>query len=112
MAEVIWGHKGRANPIPIARLCTIMGLSERSVKALKQALIVTHKMRIGALRGGGQSGYFTIVDAQDLMVTIGSYQGQIIEMWRVLRVLAEPHELRRLHGQLVLGERPAEQAAE
>lgn len=99
MAEVIWAHQGRANAIPIAMLCKVMGVSERTVKGIKQQLIVTHRMRIGAERGV-RPGYFIIADAEDLAVTVAAYQGQIIEMWRVLRVLLEGHELRRLHGQL------------
>lgn len=99
MAEVIWRHQGRANPISIAVLCKVMGKSERTVKGLKQQLIVTHRMRIGARREP-PAGYFVIVDKEDLALTVSAYQGQVIEMWRVLRVLLEGHELRRLHGQL------------
>jgi hypothetical protein len=102
MAGVIWRHQGRGNPILIATLQKILGKSERTVKGIKQQLIVTHKMRIGSQRGGGQAGYFMIADAVDLAVTVASYQGQVVEMWRVLRVLMEGHELRRLHGQLDL----------
>ncbi len=103
VAEVIWRHKGRANAISIAMLCKILGKSERTVKGIKQQLIVTHRMRIGARREP-PFGYFIIADATDLAVTVAAYQGQVIEMWRVLRVLLEGHELRRLHGQLELGE--------
>ena len=101
MAEVIWGHKGRANPVSVKTLEKILGASERTVKGIKQQLIVTHKMRIGALRAKENAGYFVIVDKGDLVVTVAAYQGQIIEMWRVLRVLLDQHELRQLHGQLV-----------
>jgi len=108
MAEVIWAHKGRANPVTVERLAKILATSDRTVKGIKQALIVTHRMRIGATRVKGHAGYFMIADKEDLAATVAAYQGQIIEMWRVLRVLVEARELRQLHGQLTLDEQVGE----
>jgi glutamyl-tRNA synthetase len=64
------------------------------------------KQRHGAGRGyrGEPSGYAIIVTAEDLAAAVGPYREQIFAMWRRLRALLDPHELRALHGQLDLGD--------
>lgn len=104
IAEIIWPHQGRQNPIAIATLSKIAGKSERDIKGIVEQLVVTHRMRIGGRREE-PAGYFVIVDAEDLAVAIGAYQKQIFAMWRRLRVLLSKRELAELHGQLVIEER-------
>jgi hypothetical protein len=100
---MIWRHQGRANAIARKRIEAATGRDERWVKDVVEQLIVTHRMRIGAYRGE-PSGYAIIVTAEDLAAAVGPYREQIFAMWRRLRALLDPHELRALHGQLDLGD--------
>ena len=102
MAGVIASHRGRLNPISNHALQKIVGVGERAVKELVEQLVVTHRMRIGAVRVGEKTGYYVIVDAADLAAATGPYRAQVLAMWRRLRVLEEPHALRELLGQLVV----------
>jgi len=107
IAGMIAGHRGRGNPITIAMLASATGRGAREIKAIVEQLIVTHRLKIGALRDGrGGGGYFMIADADDLAAAVRPYRGQIFAMWRRLRVLLEAHELRELHGQLTIEEKP------
>ncbi len=106
VAEIIWRHQGRGNPISIAALCKAAGQSERSIKGIVEQLVVTHRMRIGGYRGGGgdQVGYAVIVDAQDQAAAVGPYLSQIRAMVRRLRVLTSAREVAELLGQLSIEE--------
>ena len=103
IAAMIWTHKGRENPISIALLAKSTGRSEREIKGIVEQLVVTHRMRIGALRGK-TAGYFIVMDAADLEAAVGPYRSQIFSMWRRLRVLLGAHQLRELYGQLAIDE--------
>jgi hypothetical protein len=103
VAEIIWTHQGRTNPISIATLCKSTGRKEREIKGIVEQLVVTHRARIGARRED-PAGYFAIVDAEDLAAAVGPYRSQIFAMWRRLRVLLSKHELAELHGQLAIEE--------
>lgn len=103
VAEMIWVHRGRNNPISIAMLTKATGWNERDIKGIVEQLVVTHRVRIGGRRGD-PVGYFVIVDLEDLEMAVRPYRDQIFAMWRRLRVLLEPHTLRELHGQLALKE--------
>ena len=103
VAEIIWTHRGRQNPISIATLSRSTGKCEREIKGVVEQLVVTHRMRIGAKREE-PSGYFTIVDAEDLAAAVGPYRAQIFAMWRRLRVLLSKHELAEMLGQLRIEE--------
>lgn len=103
VAEMIWSHKGRANPISRERISKATGHGERDIKAIVAELVLTHRMKIGASRSE-PVGYFVVMDAEDLEAAIGPFRDQIIAMWRRLRVLCEPRALRELHGQLVIEE--------
>ncbi len=103
VAGLIWEHAGRANPISIAEIRHRTGLSERKVKDVVEQLRVTHRVPIGARREE-PAGYFRIVDAEDREAAVGPYRSQILQMFRVLRVLDEPGRVRELLGQLRLEE--------
>lgn len=103
VAGLIWQHQGRENPLPLAKLSEVTGRSERDVKAVVEQLVVTHRLRIGARRQMPW-GYFVIVDAEDLRVACEPYESQIFAMWRRLRILRSPMEMKELLGQLVIGE--------
>jgi len=103
VAEIIWAHQGRGNPISIAMLSKCTGKSDREIKGIVEQLVVTHKMPIGGKRSE-PVGYFVIQDAEDLETAVRPYREQIFAMWRRLRVLLEPRALRELYGQLAIGE--------
>jgi len=107
VAELIWRHQGRGNPVSIAMLTKATGWTDREIKAIVEQLVVTHRMRIGAKRSE-PVGYFVVADAEDLAAAVGPYRDQVFAMWRRLRVLMEPRALRELHGQLVLERGPDE----
>jgi len=108
VGEVIWQHRGRANAIKIRVLAKMFGRDERTIKGIVEQLVVTHRMRIGGVREGDTAGYFVIEDAADLAAAVGPYRSQIFAMFRRLRVLLAPHELRELLGQLVIEEKVGE----
>lgn len=101
VASLIWQRRGRGNPISIARLRQLTGLSERQIKGIVEQLVVAHGMRIGARREE-PAGYFMIETAEDLAAAVKPYRNQILAMWRRLRVLEQPQRLRELLGQLRL----------
>jgi hypothetical protein len=104
IAEIIWGHQGRGNPISIAMLAKSTGYGEREIKGIVEQLVVTHRMKIGAKRAkrADPVGYFVVVDLEDLAAAVGPYRDQIFAMWRRLRVLLTPHALREMAGQLAI----------
>jgi biotin operon repressor len=104
VAEIIWTHCGRKNPISNHMLCMATGKSERAIKEVVQSLVVDHGIRIGGARIGEDHGYFMVMDAEDLEAAVKSYRNQILSMWRRLKVLCEAHALRELHGQLTIEE--------
>ncbi len=101
VAEIIWRHQGRKQPVSIARIAEATGLNERSVKGVVEALVVQHHLRIGGKREE-PVGYFVVCDAEDLDTATRPFRNQILAMWRRLRVLEAPHALRELLGQLTL----------
>jgi len=101
VASLIWRHRGRRNPIRIAKLKELTGFSERQIKGIVEQLVVTHKLRIGGSREE-PAGYFIIETEEDLRVAAGPYRSQILAMLRRLRVLEDPHSLREFLGQLRL----------
>lgn len=105
--DLISGHRGYRNPVSIRILHSTTGLSERAIKDAVAALIVTHKLRIGALRGGSlaadAAGYFVVESAEDLAVAVRSYESQVLAMLRRLRVLqGGKQQLREWLGQLAV----------
>lgn len=103
VAAFIWRHRGRGNPIAIARLKWLTGYSERQIKAIVEQLVVAHRMQIGGRREE-PAGYFMIEDAEDQATAVGPYKSQILAMFRRLRVLESPRRLREFLGQLKLEE--------
>ncbi len=101
IAGLIWKHRGRGNPISIARVREVTGWSERAIKGMVEQLIVSHRMRIGARRGE-PSGYFIIEDIEDQETAVGPYKAQILAMLRRLRVLESPEGVREFLGQLAI----------
>lgn len=101
VASLILRHKGKDDPITIARLRDLTGYTERIIKDTVEQLVVTHGMRIGGRRGE-PAGYFMIETAEDQAAAVRPYKLQILAMWRRLRRLEEPHALRELLGQLKL----------
>jgi hypothetical protein len=102
VAEMIWAHRGRANPISLEMLTKATGWTERAVKGIVEQLVVTHRIKIGGRRSE-PVGYFVVVDLEDQEAAVGPYRDQIFAMWRRLRVLMAPHALREMAGQLALG---------
>lgn len=105
--DLIASHKGYRNPVSIRMLHSVTGLSERAIKDAVAELIVTHKLRIGALRGGSlaadASGYFVIESAEDLAIAVRPYEGQVLAMLRRLRVLqGGKQQIREWLGQLAV----------
>ena len=101
VAEMIACHKGRENPISIARLTAATGWDARTVKGIVEQLVVTHRIRIGGRRGE-PGGYFMIVDLEDLEAAVRPYRDQIFAMFRRLRVLMGTHALAEMAGQLAM----------
>jgi hypothetical protein len=101
IAEMIWAHQGRANPISIATLARATGWTERDIKGIVEQLVVTHRMKIGGKRGE-PVGYFIVVDLEDLEAAVRPYRDQIFAMWRRLRVLMSRHALAEMAGQLAM----------
>lgn len=101
VADLIWRHRGRNNPITIAQITEATSLEAREIKAIVAELVVSHKMRIGGRREA-PVGYFVIEDAADLEAAVKPFKGQILAMWKRLRVLEDPQELAKLRGQLTL----------
>lgn len=99
VAGMIWKHKGRNNPISIARISELTKLSDRTIKGVVERLIVTHKIRIGARRDE-PAGYFVIEGIEDLDAAVGPYKAQMLSMLHRLRVLAPPEVVREFLGQL------------
>lgn len=109
VADLIWKHKGRENPISIAKICANSDLSERECKSVVAGLRNDHRMPIGARRGSTASqeetaGYFWIVDAEDREVAAAPYRAQILTMWNTLRRMDEPGKLRALRERLTVEE--------
>ncbi len=103
IAGLIWKHKGRANPISLARLRELTNFSERHIKSVVEQLVVTHRIRIGARREE-PVGYFVIVDAEDQLTAARTFRNQILAMWRRLKVIDDRRSLVEFLGQLNLGE--------
>jgi hypothetical protein len=101
VAGLIWPHKGRTDPISIARLHELTKLSERDIKDVVEQLVITHHMKIGARRHE-PFGYFFIEDAEDLAVAIGPYKAQVMAMLRRLKVLDSAHGRCEFAGQIRL----------
>ena len=101
IAELIWKHQGRANPIEIAAISEVAGVGERTVKSIVESLVVSHKMQIGARRED-PAGYFILCDAEDVAAGSGPYKAQMVAMAHRLRVLLPAREMREFLGQLRL----------
>lgn len=101
VGSLIWKHRGRSNPISIARLRELTGYGERQIKGLVEQLVITHRMRIGGSRQE-PAGYFIVQDAADLAAAVEPYKSQILSMLRRLRVLDAPHARREFLGQIRL----------
>jgi hypothetical protein len=99
VARLIWKHRGRRNPISIARLRENTGYSERQIKGIVESLVVNYGIRIGAKREE-PAGYFVIEDAEDLAVAVGPYKAQIQAMLRRLRALEPSIAVREFIEQL------------
>lgn len=103
VASLIWRHRGRKNPISIARIIEtvgIPGLDERAVKQTVADLVVMHRCRIGASRSQDGGGYYWIVDAEDQEAAVRPFLKQMVEMGRRLRVLMSKEDYQELVGQL------------
>jgi hypothetical protein len=98
---LIWRHRGRQDPISIAEIQRLTDCSPRTIKGIVEALVVSHRMRIGAARGE-RPGYYIIVDIEDQAAAVKSYRSQIISMLNRLRVLDSPESIREFLGQLEL----------
>lgn len=101
VAALIWQHKGRRNPVPIAYLMKWVTLSERSVKSTVEKLRREHLCPIGARRAE-PVGYFVIVDAADEDEALESYRRQMISEARTVRALASKLKRLELAGQVRL----------
>ena len=99
---IIFGHRGRQDPVSIDLLCKATGWNAREIKGIVEQLVVTHRMKIGASRNQEAGGYFMVVDAEDAEAAARPYRKQIFAMLRRLRVLLGPHQLRELYGQLAM----------
>jgi hypothetical protein len=98
--ELIEPHRGHKQPISIAAIHTVTGLSERAIKDAVFELVVTHKVMIGASRGHS-AGYYLVETSEDQELAARPYEAQIIAMLRRLKVLKSPHKLREFLGQQV-----------
>jgi hypothetical protein len=103
VGQMIWKHKGHANPLSISKIQTVTGYSERDIKKIVEQLVVKHKLKIGGNRQEPW-GYFIAESAEDLAKACEPFENQILAMWRRLRVLKSPQELREMLGQLKLEE--------
>lgn len=101
--DLIAPHTGHKNPISIASLHKITGLSERTIKAVVAELICTHRVLIGASRQD-PIGYFIIQSDEDRTVASMPLMGQTLQMLRRLRVINGKHQTREWLGQLSLKE--------
>lgn len=110
VADLIFRHKGAANPISLAQIQTNTDLSDREVKGVVGDLRMRHRMPIGALRTSeeGRGGYFWIVDAKDREAAAAPYRAQILSMWKTLRLLDHPENLRELRDRMTV-EAPADE---
>ena len=99
IAELIWPHKGRGNPVALKDLCRLHETGEREIKAIIERLRRDHGLRIGASR---KLGYFVIQDAEDAEVALKPFRRQIFTMLKTFRRLATPSMFRELSGQLQL----------
>lgn len=99
VARLIWKHRGRGNPVSIARLRENTGYSERHIKGIVEHLVVKYGIRIGARRED-PVGYFVIEDAEDLAVAVGPYKAQILSMLRRLRALETAARVQEFLDQL------------
>lgn len=101
VARLIWKHRGRNNPVSIAKLRENTGYSERQIKDLVAQLVVNHRLKIGARREE-PAGYFVIESCEDLAAAVGPYKAQIHAMLRRLRALETPEAVRQFVQKLAV----------
>ena len=102
VAVLVFEHKGRGNPLSIARIRSATGLSAREVKAAVEQLVSHHGFPIGASRHSRRGGYYWIVDAADLEASNKPFEGQVIAMSRRLRKSNSRERNLHLYGQVGL----------
>ena len=99
--DLVRCHHGYRNPVSIRVLRSATGLTERAIKDAIFELIVTHKVRIGALRGA-EPGYFICESAEDIGIAKKPYEAQALAMLRRLRVLVGGAQVKEWLGQQAL----------
>lgn len=103
VAGLIWRHKGHRNPISIAEISQVTGLSDRLVKSVVESLVMLHGMKIGARRENPR-GYFVIETIEDQEIGVKPYKRQALRMIERVRKLDSPRGIREFLGQLRISE--------
>lgn len=103
LAELLWRHQGRENPISITQIRERWPgdspMDDRQVKKLVEGLKANHRMPIGALRTS-PGGYFIMRDIDDERAGMQSYVKQVLTSFRTWRrMLSEQYRL-ELAGQM------------
>lgn len=70
-------HRGQVNAISRQALVTLVGFSDRKIRAVLHELVVTYGRPIGSLSTGG---YFVIADAVDAASVAGFYRSYAYEL--------------------------------
>ena len=99
VAGVLWGYKGRSNPIALRTLAAVCNIGERELKGVIERLRNDHGLRIGASRRD-PAGYFVVVDREDALLALASFKSQIFTMLKTYRRLATPGLFQELSGQI------------
>jgi hypothetical protein len=100
--DILVGAHGHRHAIPIRTIHSVTSLSERVIKDAVYELIVTHRVRIGAVRAGIGHGYFMVESAEDAEIAIQPYKAQILTMLRRLKVLNGKVQVREWLGQMAV----------
>jgi hypothetical protein len=91
--EIIWRHKGRADPISVAELMARTGVrTPREMKGIAAALVTEHGVMVGSIRGAKGDdfgGYFVVQDAADLEAACGPFEAQIETMQKRVKRLRQ-----------------------
>jgi hypothetical protein len=102
-SELAIFHRSSKYPLPLARLCSRTGLSEREAKAAIEGLRKRHAVAVGASRGK-LFGYFLAESAEDLDLALKAFRRQLISEGRTVRVFFRHNDraFREFWGQMAL----------
>ncbi len=104
--RVIAGHKGATKAIRSEDVAKAAGMewcegARREIAGVVETAVLLHKIPIGGSRGK-PSGYFLVVNANDLEVAITPLWGEVYALLRRLRALTGKQLVARMFGQAML----------